>query len=169
MTPLAGFVLGIIAGLINRSARRAALWVVPPWSAVLAVQTAWLASGHDNNPASAVEFPKVIGYAIVQAISLALAVGVATQMVAWRQRRPVDPSAGSGTRNNSTLSMWAATIVAGVLAVSIFFITRPAHPGHGGGNAPVYGIVGIALCLVTLVALAIAAHRKKVVPELSGR
>ena len=77
MTPLAGFVAAILAGWIIREPRRAAAAVLVPFLAVLAVQTWTLAAGHGDNPPSTIHG---VSYWVVQAIILAFALGIATQL-----------------------------------------------------------------------------------------
>ena len=77
MTPLAGFVAAILAGWIIREPRRAAAAILVPFLAVLAVQTWTLAAGHGDNPPSTIHG---VSYWVVQAIILAFALGIATQL-----------------------------------------------------------------------------------------
>ena len=82
MTPLAGFVAAVIAGWIIRDPRRAAAAVVVPFLAVLAAQTWILASGRGDNPPSTVHG---LSYWIFQAIFLAFALGITTQLAILRR------------------------------------------------------------------------------------
>ncbi len=54
MTPLAGFIIALIAGWIARDARRAAVVVVVPYLAVVAGQTWAIYDGRGSSPPSTV-------------------------------------------------------------------------------------------------------------------
>ena len=97
MTPLAGFVAAILAGWIIREPRRAAAAVLVPFLAVLAVQTWTLASGRGDNPPSTIHG---VSYWVVQAIILAFALGIATQLAsgAGPGRPPVTMPAPAAAR-----------------------------------------------------------------------
>ena len=106
MTPLAGFVIAIIAGWIVRDPRRAAAAVVVPFLAVMAAQSWILASGQGVSPPSTVtSWPGLIRYWAVQAIFLALALGIAAELSTLRRRRmpPDDGSAGSRPSHHAGL------------------------------------------------------------------
>src|SRR5271170_8510330 len=88
MTPIAGFIIAIIAGLIVRSGRRATAVVLMPWLVVLGYQSWYIASGRAISPPSTVtDFPSAIGYWLVQAVILAPALGIAAQLGANGARR----------------------------------------------------------------------------------
>ncbi len=71
MTPLAGFIVAVLAGWLIRDPRRAAAAVVVPFLAVLAVQTWGIATGYDHSPPSTItSFPGMLGYWLVQVIIL---------------------------------------------------------------------------------------------------
>src|SRR5271154_2019783 len=93
MTPLAGFVVAIIAGWIIRDPRRAAAAVLVPFLAVLAVQTWSLAAGHGDNPPSTIHG---VSYWVVQAIILAFALGIATQLAIVLRARTGARGGGGG-------------------------------------------------------------------------
>lgn len=84
MTPPVGFLVALIAGFVVRGPRRAMAAVVPPWLAVLAVQTWFLGSGRGVNPASTVRDPS---YWAVQAIFFAFALAIAAGLSDWRSYR----------------------------------------------------------------------------------
>ena len=144
MTTIAAAVLALIAGLtISRS--HATRWLVAPWLTVLAVQTAWLASGRGSSPASSVAaFPDVIGYAIVQAVTLALAAWVAGRLAERRNVAPVS------SQLESRRARFVVTAISGGATIVVLAATAPAHPGHGGGGAT-EAVAGLALlaCLAT--------------------
>jgi len=117
MTPITGFIVAVIAGWIVRDGLRAAATVMVPFLAVLAAQTWIIAAGRAVSPPStASRLPQAIGYWLVQAVFLALALGIAGQLGAlrarraapaarrpslpgcWQLRRPCSSSAGCWTR-----------------------------------------------------------------------
>src|ERR1700689_5722898 len=88
MTPIAGFIIAIIAGLMVRSGRRAPAVVLAPWLVVLAYQSWYIASGRAISPPGTVtDFPSAIGYWLVQAIILAPAAGIAILLGNLASRR----------------------------------------------------------------------------------
>ena len=81
MTPWAGFVAAIVAGWIVRDPRRAVATVIVPFLVVLATQSWMIAAGRAVSPPSTVtQFPSCLGYWIIQAIFLALALGIAAEL-----------------------------------------------------------------------------------------
>jgi hypothetical protein len=54
MTPLAGFVLAVVAGWITRDGRRAAAIIIIPFLAMTALQTYGIADGRGVSPPSTV-------------------------------------------------------------------------------------------------------------------
>ena len=108
MTPIAGFVIAIIAGWIVRDPRRAAAAVVVPYLAVVAAQSWILASGRGASPPSTVTgWPGLIGYWAVQAVFLALAIGIAAELSTLRRRR-MPPDDGSAEPAIAPRWPWAS-------------------------------------------------------------
>jgi hypothetical protein len=155
MTPMAGFVIAIIAGWIVRDPRRAAAAVVVPYLAVVAAQSWILASGRGVSPPSTVTgWPGLIGYWAVQAIFLALATGIAAELSTLRRRRmPDDGSAGTGHRIMLALGVLAA--VTAVFLVAYLLDSAPVTHHAADGTPPVQGYVGMLLCIVTFLALSV--------------
>src|SRR5271170_3383711 len=88
MTPIAGFVIAVLAGLMVRNGRRAASVILVPWLVVLAYQSWYIAAGRAISPPSTVtQFPSAIGYWLVQVIILAPALGIAAQLGSSGDRR----------------------------------------------------------------------------------
>jgi hypothetical protein len=147
MTPLAGFVAAVIAGWIIREPRRAAAAVLIPFLAVLAAQTWTLASGRGINPPST---PNTVSYWVFQAIFLAFALGIATQLASWRRARSAaDDRAGANRR-----MLQASALLVVLTAVFLPVYLLDAHPVlHHNTNSPlpVTGLFGIAACIVGLV------------------
>jgi hypothetical protein len=84
MTLVAALIFGLLSGFAVRGARRAVIAALVPWLAVLALQSALLASGHGNNPTSTI---KDAGYWTVQAVGLALCLSIAAFVASRRARR----------------------------------------------------------------------------------
>lgn len=156
MTPIAGFVIAIIAGWIVRDPRRAAAAVVVPYLAVVAAQSWILASGRGVSPPSTVTgWPGLIGYWAVQAVFLALAIGIAAELSTLRRRRmpPDDGSAGAGHRTTLALGVLAA--LTAVFLVAYLLDSAPVSRHAADGTPPVQGYVGMLLCIVTFLALSV--------------
>ena len=162
MTPLAGFVAAVIAGWIIRDPRRAAAAVVVPFLAVLAAQTWILASGRGDNPPSTVHG---VSYWIFQAIFLAFALGITTQLAILRRGRPAATDASRRGLSAMDASRRALSATALLLVLTAAFVTGyllDSHPVlHHNANSPLplTGIVGILACVVSLVVLTAANIR----------
>ena len=135
MTPIAGFSIAVIAGLMVHRGRRAALVVAVPWLLVLVYQSWYIASGRAISPPSTVtDFPSALGYWLVQAIILAPALGIAALLGGFgSRRRDVDP--GDLARRS-----WIASGLGIAVAVIVILcrVGRPAAGRHGvRGPAPV--------------------------------
>ncbi len=153
MTPLAGFVAAILAGWIIREPRRAAAAILVPFLAVLAVQTWALAAGHGSNPPSTIHGAS---YWVVQAITLAFALGITTQLaIVLRARSAAGDGAGAGA------SRRALQATAVLLAATAAFLTAAVLESkpvlHHNANSPLpwYGAAGILACVASLVVLTV--------------
>jgi hypothetical protein len=163
MTPTGAFVIALIAGWIVRDRRRAALMVVTPWLAVLAVQTWWIADGRALSPPDTVS---QVGYWFVQAIALACGLGMASELSAWRTGRA---AAGPGGRlldgqagRAAALCAAAAIVIIGVfLFVHPVFQTGPVSHHSADGSPPLMGIVGLPLAVITFAVLAVVNLRSR--------
>lgn len=157
MTPLAGFVAAILAGWIIREPRRAAAAVLVPFLAVLAVQTWTLASGRGDNPPSTIHG---VSYWVVQAIILAFALGIATQLaIVLRARSAAGDDAGASRR-----ALQATAVLLVLTAASLTGIVLSSKPVlHHNANSPLpwYGVVGILACVVSLVVLTVVHVRQR--------
>jgi hypothetical protein len=151
MTPLAGFVAAILAGWIIREPRRAAAAVLVPFLAVLAVQTWTLAAGHGDNPPSTIHG---VSYWVVQAIILAFALGIATQLAIVLRGRPSGPTAaGDGAaaqRATAVLLVLTAAWVIGVVLTS-----KPVLHHNTSSPLPWYGVTGILACVASVLVLTV--------------
>lgn len=159
MTPLAGFVIAIAAGLLLRSSRQAMLATVPPYLAVLVAQTWFLGSGIGHNPASTISGP---GYWIVQVLVLLLSLGVAALFSAWRTRRLDGDTQTIATPRLITLT-GCATVVAGVVGFAIPLLSSQpsSHSHHGNGSPPLAGVLGLVVLVFTLIVLAALKFRAR--------
>jgi hypothetical protein len=152
MTPIAGLVAALAAGLLLRSPRQAMLAIIPPYLAVLAAQSWFLGSGRGNNPSSTIAGA---GYWVVQAAALAFALGVSALLSARRTRR-VDGGKRDAIANTRLASTTVgATLAAGLATLAIMQIGRPTTPQSGDTGPPVIGLVGMLGLLLTLVVLAV--------------
>src|SRR5579864_6500053 len=140
MTPFAGFIIAIVAGWIVRDARRAAATVIVPWVAVLAAQTWIIAAGRAVSPPGTVSrLPQAVGYWAVQAVFLALALGIAWQLGALRARPAL--SRGIGRRVAIASGLLATASVVCVVAWLLDSAPVRHHPEQG--SPPVAGVAGM--------------------------
>lgn len=160
MTPIAGFVIAIIAGWIIRDPRRAAAAVVVPYLAVVAAQSWILASGRGVSPPSTVTgWPGLIGYWAVQAVFLALAIGIAAELSALRRRRMLSDDAPAGAGHRFTLALGVLAALTAVFLVAYLLDSAPVSHHAADGTPPVQGYVGMLLCIVTFLALSVVTLR----------
>jgi hypothetical protein len=157
MTPLAGFIAAILAGWIIREPRRAAAAILVPFLAVLAVQTWTLAAGHGDNPPSTIN---AVSYWVVQAIILAIALGIATQLASvLRARSAAGDGAGASRR-----ALQATAVLLAATAASLTGIVLDSKPVlHHNANSPLpwYGAAGILACVASLVVLTVLRTRQR--------
>jgi hypothetical protein len=166
MTPIAGFIIAVIAGLVVRRSRRAAWIVAIPWLIVLVYQSWYIASGRAISPPGTVtDFPSAIGYWLVQVIIVAPALGIAAQLGGFGYRRhPVE--AGELARRSWIASgLGVAVSVLVILCGFVWFRQQggTVFTGHhsSGGSPPLIGILGIVLSYVTCAGLGVATIRAR--------
>jgi hypothetical protein len=159
MTVLATFFLALLAGWIVREPRRAALTVILPYLAMVAVQTWGLANGYGINPPDTVTpFSGAISYYVVQLIFLLFAVAIAAELAVVRARSAVPPFAGPwlrmavATAIGATATLW---LLVGWLAGAKLV----AH--HSTSGTPLVAVVGIGLNVIGVIALGVAAIRAR--------
>jgi len=165
MTPIAGFIIAIVAGWIGRDARRAAATVIIPWVAVLAAQTWIIAAGRAVSPPGTVShLPQAVGYWAVQAVFLALALGIAWQLGALRARWAVPRGAAGGTGRRVAIASGLLATASAVFIVAWLLDSAPVRHHAAEGSPPVPGVVGMALCIVTFAVLSVRTlrHRRAV-------
>jgi hypothetical protein len=162
MTPLAGFVAAIIAGWIIRDPRRAAAAVLVPFLAVLAVQTWSLAAGHGDNPPSTIHG---VSYWVVQAIILAFALGIATQLAIVLRARTAGDGDGAGDGAGASRRALQATAVLLVLTAAFLtgFVLSSKPVLHHSTSSPLpwYGTAGILACVASLIVLTMLHIRQR--------
>lgn len=162
MTPIAGFIIAIIAGWLVPSGRRAAAVVVLPWLAVLAEQTWILAAGRGHSPPSTVsQLPGAIGYWLVQIALLAVALSIAWLLGALRAQRPQRPDAVGSARRQAAIASGLLATAAAVFVVVGVLTSAPVHQHLASGSPPAIGFIGMALELVTVAALGVATIMRR--------
>jgi hypothetical protein len=155
MTPLAGFVAAIIAGWIIREPRRAAAAILVPFLAVLGVQTWSLAAGHGDNPPSTIHG---VAYWVVQAIILAFALGIATQLAIVLRARPSgDTAAGddAGVRRRALQATAVLLVLTAASLTGIVLTSKPVLDHNANSPLPWYGATGILACVAAVVVLTV--------------
>jgi hypothetical protein len=166
VTPIAGFVIAVLAGLMVSNGRRAASVVVVPWLVVLTYQSWYIAAGRAISPPSTVtQFPSAIGYWLVQVIILAPALGIAAQLGASGNRRSPLLAAALARR------AWMATTLGSAASVIIIVLGFIAFRHQGGtafvthhsanGSPPLVGVLGLLLSFGTCAALGVMAFIRK--------
>jgi len=162
MTPITGFIVAVIAGWIVRDGLRAAATVMVPFLAVLAAQTWIIAAGRAVSPPStASRLPQAIGYWLVQAVFLALALGIAGQLGALRARRMLPPGAPGGTSRQATIASGLLAAATTVFIIGWLLDSAPVARHATEGSPPVQGVVGMVLCIVTFAVLSAATFKRR--------
>jgi len=166
MTPIAGFIIAIIAGLVVKNGRRAVMVVLVPWLIVLAYQSWYIAAGHAVSPPSTVtQFPSATGYWLVQAIILLPALGIAALLGSARsQHHPADAE-------DLVRQEWIATslgIAVSVIVIVLGFVLfrnegGTVYVGHHStdGSPPVIGQLGLLLSFVTCIGLGVMRLKRR--------
>jgi hypothetical protein len=156
MTVLAAFFLAILAGWIVREPRRAALTVILPYLAMVAVQTWGLANGYGINPPDTVTpFSGAISYYVVQLVFLLITAAIAAELAVVRARATTPPFAGPWLRTavataiGATATLW---LLVGWLAGAKLV----AHHSSTSGT-PLVAVLGIGLDLIGVIGLGVAA------------
>jgi hypothetical protein len=166
MTPIAGFIIAVIAGLVVRRGRRAALVVAVPWLIVLAYQSWYIASGRAISPPSTVtDFPSAIGYWLVQAVIVAPAFGIAAQLGGFGSRRS---SVGPGDVDRRSWIASGLGVAVSVLVILCGFVWfrqqgGTVYAGHhsSDGSMPLIGTLGIVLSYLTCAGVGVATVRAR--------
>jgi hypothetical protein len=160
MTPIAGFVIAVLAGFMVSNGRRAASVVPVPWLVVLAYQSWYIAAGRAISPPSTVtQFPSAIGYWLVQLIILALALGIAAQLGASGHRR--NPLSATTLARRAWGAMTLGVVASVVTIVLGFIVFR--HDGgtafvthhSANGSPPFVGALGLLLSVGTCAGLGV--------------
>jgi hypothetical protein len=149
MTPLAGFVAAILAGWIIREPRRAAAAILVPFLAVLAVQTWTLEAGHGDNPPSTIHG---VAYWVVQAIILAVALGIATQLAIVLRDHNGD---GAGASRRALRATAVLLVLTAASLTGIVLTSKPVLHHNASSPLPWYGVAGILACVASLVVLTV--------------
>lgn len=166
MTPLAGFVLAVIAGWITRDARRAAAIIIVPFLAMTALQTYGLADGRGVSPPTTV-WPLngvSIPYYVVQLIIMAAVLGVGTLLGTVRARRAAAAGAdGSGLGRRTAVAAVIATVLTAGYMAGAWLDSAPVAHHSSAGAPPPQGLIGIGLLIlgvIVLAAMTITARRR---------
>ncbi|HEY7815169.1 MAG TPA: hypothetical protein VIC62_18120 [Nakamurella sp.] len=154
MTAIAGLIFGLIAGWFVPDARRAAITAAVPWLVVVVGQTAGLALGYGESPPSTVtQWPDLIGYWLVQLALGAACVGIAAELGALR--------AGRGDPGRAFRATIGPLTVAAFLVMAGYLTLATPQPHSPIGEPPVYGLVSMAVSILTLIVLtALLVHRR---------
>jgi hypothetical protein len=169
VTPIASFLIGLIAGFTSLHPRRAILAAIPAWLTVLVIQT-WAIAVSSPEQVQAGHSPPSeiagVGYWQVQFIALGFLLGIAASVSQLRAQRY--DSASIARQNGSRLRLSGAVVLQqglAVLATAVAYGAYDAasyaelfaipHVGPGAGM-PVTGALGVVLCVATLAGMMIA-------------
>jgi hypothetical protein len=166
MTPIAGLIIAVIAGLVVQRGRTAALVLVGPWLIVLIYQSWYIASGRAISPPSTVtDFPSAIGYWLVQLIIVAPALGIAIQLGGWASRRRDIDSADLIRRSWIASGLGVVVSVVVILCGFVWFRQQggTVFSGHhsSDGSPPLIGPLGILVSYLGCVALGVVTFRSR--------
>jgi hypothetical protein len=166
MTPIAGLIIAIIAGLIVRNGRRATAVLIVPWLVVLAYQSWYIASGRAISPPGTVtDFPSAIGYWLVQAVILLPALGIAAQLGASGPSRQPRGSDSLARRAGIATAIGLATAVIVILLGFVWFRQQggTVFAGHHSseGSPPLIGTAGLIVSYLTCAGLGVMTLRRR--------
>ena len=157
MTPLAGFAIALIAGWTTRDAWRAAAVFVVPFLAVTAAQTWGIAAGDGVSPPDTVwPIGGAISYYIVQALIMAVALGLALLLGVVRSRGIEAPGDVAGRSRRTRMALLIAG-VATAAYLTIALLALAPHSHSANGSPPVQGLIGIAVLIISLIAAGVLA------------
>lgn len=165
MTPLAGFVLAIVAGWITRDARRAAAIIVIPFLAMTALQTYGIADGRGVSPPDTV-WPLNGGslpYYVVQLLIVAAVLGIAMLLGAARAQRAAYGTDNTGLDRRTTIATIVAAVLTAGYCTGAWLDSAPVRHHSSGGSPPAQGLIGFGVIILSLIVLgsrAIAARRR---------
>jgi uncharacterized membrane protein len=166
MTPLAGFVLAIIAGWITRDARRAAAVIIIPFLALTALQTYGIADGRGVSPPDTV-WPLNGGsasYYVVQVLIMAAVLGVGMLLGTVRAQRAAHGADTTAIGRRTTTAATVAVVLTAAYG-TFAWLDSTSHAGHHSstGSPPVQGLIGMGVLILSLIVLggmAIAGRRR---------
>ena len=154
MTPLAGFVIAVVAAWITRDARRAAAIFVVPFLAVTAAQTWGIGAGRGVSPPSTVwPLGSAISYYVVQAIIMALAISVAAILGAVRGRRVTGRNEAAGRRRRARIAAVVEVIATGTYIAVAVLDSAPVLHHSASGAPPLQGLIGIGVLVLSPIVL----------------
>jgi hypothetical protein len=156
MTPLAGFVIAVIAAWIARDARRAAAIFVVPFLAVTAGQTWGIGAGRGVSPPSTVwPLGPAISYYVVQAIIMALAISVAIMLGAVRGRRVTGRNEAADRRRRTRIAAVVEVILTGAYLAAAVLDSAPVLRHSASGSPPPQGLIGIGVLVLSPIVLGV--------------
>lgn len=162
MTPIAGFIIAIATGWFVHDGRKAAAAVIVPWLGILALQSGLLAAGHGTSPPSTVnQWPQAIGYWAVQLVFLAFALAIAAMLGSLRRQQSLARGHARDTGRQAVLATIILGTATAAFALVAVLVSAPVRHHSATGSPPLIGFVGMALCVVAVVALGIVTIRRR--------
>jgi Kef-type K+ transport system membrane component KefB len=175
MTAISAILLALMTGWLVPAPRLAIAAFLGPWLAALIYQTATIGLGYAVSPPQTVsQFPRVIGYVVVNAIILALGLTL-TALISERRSRSVQHAGRQIMRDMVKRGTLTGTVaVAALIVLDIAdhaLLVWPESTAHHTSNPspPLFGILSIALCLIGIAVLGTAALRRRAATRLGDQ
>ena len=175
MTAVSAFLLAVICGWLVPAPRLAMAAFLGPWLAALIYQTVDIGLGYAVSPPQTVtQFPRNIGYVVVNAIILALGLAFCMLLAERRSRVAPDAALRTGREMAKRATLAGTVVVAALIVLDIAdhaVLVWPESTAHHTTNPspPLFGILSIALCLIGIAVLGTAVLRRRAARRLGDQ
>ena len=175
MTAISAILLALIAGWLVPAPRLAMAAFLGPWLAALIYQTVDIGLGDAVSPPQTVtQFPRVIGYVVVNAVILALGLTLSALIGERRSRLVPDAGGQTGREIVKRATVTGTVVVAALIVLDIVdhaLLVWPESTAHHTSNPspPLFGILSIALCLIGIAVLGTPVLRRRAAARLGDR
>jgi hypothetical protein len=175
MTAVSALLLALITGWLVPVPRLAMAAFLGPWLIASIYQTVNIVLGYAVSPPYTVtQFPRVIGYVVVNAVILALGLTFAA-LIGERQFRVVPDDARRTAHEMVMRATVAGTVVVAALIVLGLVdhaaLVWPESTAYHAANPspPLFGILSLRLCLIGIAGLGTAALRRQAAARLGDQ
>jgi hypothetical protein len=175
MTAISAILLALITGWLVPAPRLAMAAFIGPWLVALIYQTADIGLGYAVSPPQTVtQFPRVIGYVVVNGVILALGLTLSALIGERRSRAVPDAGRQSARKMVNRATLAGTVVVAALIVLDIAdhaALVWPESTAHHTSNPspPLFGILSIALCLIGIAVLGTAALRRRAAARLGDQ